>query len=71
MSYYPVGSVIRMPHYSTMAKARRRVWKVMSHCLGGLEQEGYYELKPLDVADHGILRVPCLMLETHPSIEQV
>ena len=66
---YHVGDTIRMKHYSTAGGYR--VWHVIGVYLGGLKQEGTYELRPLDVSDNKTIQVPCLMLETHPSIERV
>lgn len=39
--------------------------------LGGEWQEGTYHLVPVDVHDNETIHVPCIILETHPSIERV
>jgi hypothetical protein len=66
---FTVGDVIRMPHYPTCGGFR--CWKVIGEHLGGVKQEGTYELLPLDVVGNEAVHVPCLMLETHPEIVRV
>lgn len=66
---FEVGDTIRMPHYETSGGFR--VWIVRSVHLGGDYQEGTYHLMPLDVHKNESIHVPCIMLETHPSIERV
>lgn len=68
---FDVGDIIRLPHYPTVPKGRRRVWQVRGVHLGATEQEGTYALKPLDVSENEPIHVPCLMLETHPQVEKI
>lgn len=68
---YDVGDIIRLPHYPTVAKGRRRVWQVRGVHLGAAGQESIYALKPLDVSENEPIHVPCLMLETHPEVEKL
>lgn len=63
------GDVLRMQHYPTCGGFR--CWKVIGVHLGGIKQEGTYELLPLDVTGNERIQVPCLMLETHPAITRV
>ena len=63
------GDTIRMPHYETTGGYR--VWTVQGVHLGGEWQEGTYNLRPVDVHDNETIHVPCIILETHPSIERV
>jgi len=67
---FTVGDVIRMPGYQTQP-GRFRCWKVVGVYLGGTNQEGSYELYPLDILRNKIINVPCLILETHPHIVKV
>ena len=66
---YTVGDTIRMPHYDTSGGFR--VWSIEGVHLGGTYQEGTYHLKCLDVHDNEEIHVPCIILETHPEIEQI
>ncbi len=66
---FKVGDVIRMPHYPTVGGFR--VWKVIACVLGATNQEGTYELEPVDIHPNYEIRVPCVMLETHPLVERV
>lgn len=66
---FTVGDVIRMQHYPTCGGFR--CWKIIGQYLGGVKQEGTYELFPLDVNGNEPIQVPCLMLETHPGIVRV
>ena len=62
------GETIRIPHYATVPN-RWRVYIVVAVVLGGLEQEGTYELRCCDILENECVRVPCVMLETHPLIQ--
>lgn len=66
---FKVGDIIRMPHYETSGGFR--VWAVHGVHLGGTYQESTYRLTPLDVTENEMIHVPCIMLETHPSVERV
>ena len=66
---YVVGDVIRMHHYP--ACGGFRCWKITAVHLGGVKQEGSYELLPLDVLVNETINVPCIILETHPGIVRV
>ena len=66
---YTVGDVIRMPNYKT--KGGYRVWKIIGCYLGGENQEGSYELYPLDMNCGENIQVPCIILESHPNIVRV
>lgn len=68
---FSVGDIIRMPHYPTVGRGVYRVWQVVGVHLGGENQEGTYELRPLDILANGTIQVPCIMLEYHPLIEKV
>ncbi len=48
-----------------------RLWRVISHNLGGEHQESSYGLKPLDQTENRPLNVPCVMLESMTGIERV
>ncbi len=65
---FTVGDIIRIPNYDTCKGYR--VWKVIGVYLGGLKQEGTYELFPLDVSENKTIQVPCIMLETHPLVKR-
>jgi hypothetical protein len=66
---FSTGDTLRMPHYETAGGYR--VWKVEGVHLGGEKQEGTYHLKTVDIKDNAEIHVPCIILETHPSIEVV
>jgi len=66
---FRVGDIIRMPHYATCGGFR--CWKVIAEILGGVKQEGTYQLQPLDVSDNETIQVPCLILESHPEITRI
>jgi hypothetical protein len=66
---FSTGDTLRMPHYETAGGYR--VWKVEGVHLGGEKQEGTYHLKAVDIKDNAEIHVPCIILETHPSIEVV
>lgn len=70
---YTVGDTIRMPHYETMPKGSFRVWKITGIALGAVAQESVALLRPLDIreSDWGEVRIPIIILETHPLIERV
>ncbi len=68
-NFFTVGDIIRVPNYDTCKGYR--VWKVVGVYLGGLKQEGTYELFPLDVSENKPIQVPCIILETHPGIKRV
>lgn len=65
------GDIVRMPHYETVGVGRFRVWVVEGVNLGGVNQEGTYQLRALDVLDNCPIHVPCIMLETHPLVERI
>ncbi len=64
-----VHDVLRMPHYDTVGRGAYRVWKVVAVHLGGENQEGSYELEPVDILGNGRIAVPCIILETHREVE--
>lgn len=66
---FTVGDIIGIPNYDTCKGYR--VWKVIGVYLGGLKQEGTYELFPLDVSENKAVQVPCIILETHQGISRV
>jgi hypothetical protein len=67
---FNVGDTVRIPHYETV-KGSFRVWKIVGCHLGATHQEGTYAMLPLDISDNEPIHVPCIILETHPSIERV
>lgn len=67
--HFQVGDTLRMKNYPTAGGFR--LWKVISHNLGGMHQEGSYGLKPLDQTENEPLNVPCVMLENMDFIERV
>jgi hypothetical protein len=70
---FKTGDVIRLPQYGADGGniGRSRVYKVVGCYLGADYQEGTYELESLDLKapDH-VIQVPCVMLESHPTIER-
>lgn len=66
VTQFQTGDVIRMNHYPTCGGFR--CWKIIGVHLGATNQEGTYELIPLDVTGNKPVQVPCIMLETHPGI---
>jgi hypothetical protein len=71
MNDFKVGDTIRMPHYETVGKGRFRVWKIIGCHLGATNQESTYAMVPVDVDENELIHVPCLMLETHQSVERI
>ena len=69
MQRFRIGDVIRIPHYPTCGGFR--CWKVMAETLGGVKQEGTYNLQCIDVHENETIQVPCIILETHPGIQRI
>lgn len=67
---YSVGDIIRVKNYKT-GNASYRLWKVVGVHLGAFNQEGTYELKPLDIKENKNIQVPCILLETHGGVEKI
>ena len=67
--HFVPGDVVRMKHYPTTGGYRVR--KVEAVLLGAAYQESTYRLRPLDVAEHDTIFVPCIMLDLHPLVERV
>ena len=69
-AWFSVGDIMSLPHFDTMPIGRRRVWQVVGVHLGATEQEGTYQLEPLDVSPNEVIHVPCIILETHAKIKR-
>ena len=67
---YKVGTPLRMKNKNDNGY---RVWAVEGVYLGALGQESVYSLKTLDIddSDNGEMLIPCIVLETHPMIEEI
>jgi hypothetical protein len=64
---FSVGDILTIPNYETAGGYRS--WEVVAVLLGGLGYEGVYELVGIDAKSSESIKVPCLLLETHPGIK--
>lgn len=72
MRDFSPGDVIQMPHYQTAGgPIRTRAWKITGVHLGGENQEGTYQMIPLDYCENQPIHVPCVMLDQHPLVKRV
>lgn len=67
---YNVHDTLRIPDYGENKNYPYRLYRVKAHKLGAEGFEDYYELEHLDrKIDGETIRIPAIILETHPAIE--